>query len=90
MSLGDDIAENQLKLYVAFKKAKNFVCVEVYQSQILCHLKLNPDTVDLIPGFIEDVRTKGQWGTGDLRLIIKSIEDFEKAKPLIDRAYNEN
>ena len=90
LSLGDDIAENQLKLYVAFKKAKNFVCVEVYQSQILCHLKLNPDTVDLIPGFIEDVRTKGHWGTGDLRLIIKSIEDFEKAKPLIDRAYNEN
>ena len=90
LSLGDDIAENQLKLYVAFKKAKNFVCVEVYQSQILCHLKLNPNTVDLVPGFIEDVRTKGHWGTGDLRLIIKSIEDFEKAKPLIDRSYNEN
>jgi predicted transport protein len=90
LSLGDDISENQLKLYVAFKKAKNFVCVEVYQSQILCHLKLNPDTVDLIPGFIEDVRTKGHWGTGDLRLIIKSIEDFEKIKPLIDRSYNEN
>ena len=90
LSLGDDIAENQLKLYVAFKKAKNFVCVEVYQSQILCHLKLNPDTVDLVPGFIEDVRTKGHWGTGDLRLIIKSIEDFEKVKPLIDRAYSEN
>ena len=90
LSLGDDIAENQLKLYVAFKKAKNFVCVEVYQSQILCHLKLNPDTVDLVPGFIEDVRTKGHWGTGDLRLIIKSIEDFEKVKSLIDRAYNEN
>ena len=90
LSLGDDIAENQLKLYVAFKKAKNFVCVEVYQSQILCHLKLNPDTVDLVPGFIEDVRTKGHWGTGELRLIIKSIEDFEKVKPLIDRAYSEN
>ena len=90
LSLGDDIAENQLKLYVAFKKSKNFVCVEVYQPQILCHLKLNPDTVELVPGFIEDVKTKGHWGTGDLRLIIKSMEDFEKAKPLIDRAYNEN
>ena len=90
LSLGDDIAENQLKLYVAFKKSKNFVCVEVYQSQIFCHLKLNPDTVNLIPGFIEDVRTKGHWGTGDLRLIIKSMEDFEKAQHLITRAYSEN
>ncbi|MBQ3550552.1 MAG: DUF91 domain-containing protein [Clostridia bacterium] len=90
LSLGDDISENQLKLYVAFKKAKNVVCVEVYQMSILLHLKLNPDTVDLVPGFIEDVRTKGHWGTGDLRIFIKSVEDFEKAKHLIDRAYNEN
>ena len=90
LSLGDDIAENQLKLYVAFKKAKNFVCIEVYQSSLLLHLKLNPDTVELVPGFVEDVRTKGHWGTGDLRVIIKSTEDFEKAQHLIDRAYSEN
>ncbi len=90
LSLGDDISENQLKLYVAFKKAKNVVCVEVYQSSLLLHLKLNPDTVDLIPGFVEDVRNKGHWGTGDLRVIIKSTEDFEKAQHLINRAYNEN
>lgn len=90
LSLGDDISENQLKLYVAFKKAKNFVCVEVYRSWLLLHLKLNPDTVDIIPGFVEDVRNKGHWGTGDLRVIIKSTEDFEKAQQLINRAYNEN
>ncbi len=90
LSLGDDISENQLKLYVAFKKVRNIVCVEVYQSCVLLHLRLNPDTVDLIPGFIENVRNKGQWGTGDLEIHIKSIEDFEKAKLLIDRAYNEN
>lgn len=89
-SLGDDIAENQLKLYVAFKKVKNIACVEVYQSYILMHLRLNPDTVDLQPGKIEDVRGKGHWGTGDLRVIIKSSEDFETAKPLLDRAYYEN
>lgn len=90
LSLGDDVAENQLKLYVAFKKAKNFVCVEVYQSALLLHLRLNPDTVDLIPGFVEDVRSKGHWGTGDLRLIVKNTEDFEKVQHLINRAYNEN
>lgn len=90
LSLGDDIYENQLKLYIAFKKAKNVICVEVYQSGLFLHLKLNPDTVDLVPGFVEDVRTKGHWGTGDLRVIIKSAEDFEKAQHLINRAYNEN
>lgn len=59
LSLGDDISENQLKLYVAFKKVRNIVCVEVYQSCVLLHLRLNPDTVDLIPGFTENVRNKG-------------------------------
>ena len=90
LSLGDDISENELKLYVAFKKSKNFVCVEVYQSQVICHLKLDPDTVPLVPNLVEDVRAKGHWGTGDIRLCIKSMEDFEKTKPLIDRAYHEN
>ena len=90
LSLGDDIAENPLKFYVAFKKVKNFVCIEVYKSSLLLHLKINPDTVELVPGFIEDARTKGHWGTGDLRVIIKSTEDFEKAQTLINRAYNEN
>lgn len=90
LSLGDDIAENQLKLYVAFKKVKNIACIEVYQSYILIHLRLNPDTVDLKPGKIEDVRGKGHWGTGDLRVIIKGNEDFEHIKPLLDRAYYEN
>jgi len=90
LSLGDEVSENQLKLYVAFKKVKNIVCAEVYQSYVLLHLHLDPDTVQLCSGFIEDVRAKGHWGTGDLRIYLKTMEDFEKIKPLLDRAYNEN
>lgn len=90
MSLGDDVSENHLKLYVAFKKVRNIVCIEVYQSYVSLYLRLNPDTVELVQGFTEDVRDKGHWGTGDLRIYLKSVDDFEKAKPLIDRVYNEN
>lgn len=90
LSLGDDISEEQLKLYVAFKKAKNFICVEIFQSYILCLLKLNPDTVNLISGFVEDMRGKGHHGTGDLKVVIRNNEDFEKAQPLFARAYHEN
>jgi hypothetical protein len=90
LSLGDDIAENQLKLYVAFKKVRNIVCVEVYQNYILLHLRLDPDTVKLEAGKIEDMRDKGHWGTGDLRVFIRNGEDFDRIKPLLDRAYNEN
>lgn len=90
MSLGDDIVENQLKLYVAFKKIKNIVCAEVYQKQILLHLRLNPDTIELEEGFTRDMRGVGHFGTGDLQISIKTIEDFEKAKVLMDKAYELN
>lgn len=90
LSLGDDITENQLKLYVAFKKINNIICAEIYQSKILLHLRLNPDTVELRQGFIRDVRNIGHFGTGDLQITIKSEEDFEQAKELVDKAYEVN
>lgn len=91
LSLGDDVTENILKLYSAFKKVKNITCAEIQVSYgILLHIHLNPDKVDLVQGFIEDARNKGHWGTGDLEIRIKNLADFEQIKPLLNRAYNEN
>lgn len=90
VALGDDIIENQLKFYVAFKKIKNIICIEVYQKQILVHLRINPDTIALEDGFTRDMRGGGHFGTGDLQIIIKSIDEFEKAKKIIEKAYEEN
>ena len=88
-SLGDDIASNQLKYYIAYKKVQNMVCIEIYNKQIILFLKLSPDSVILEKGFTRDMRSVGHYGTGDLQVIIKNAMDFEKAKPLIERAYNE-
>lgn len=90
LAQGDGITENQLKLYVAYKKIKNFVCVVVYQSSVVLYLNINPDDVKLVPNYVEDVRNKGHWGTGDLRVFLKNIDDFEKYKYLIDKSYEEN
>ena len=88
-SLGDDIVSNQLKYYIAYKKVRNIVCIEVYSKQIILLLKLSPGTVKLEKGFSRDMRGIGHYGTGDLQVTIKNAADFEKAKSLIDRAYNE-
>ena len=88
-SLGDDLTQNQLKFYLAYKKVQNVFCIEVYRQQIVIRLKLNPDTVKLENGFTRDMRSTGHYGTGDLEISIKSIEDFVKAKPLLERAYAE-
>ncbi len=90
ISLGDDLTENQLKLYVAFKKMKNFVCIEVRSKSIMLYLRVHPDVIQLEKDFSRDVSNIGHWGTGDLELTIKNREDFEKAKPIIELAYNNN
>lgn len=57
---------------------------------LLVYLKINPDTVELEDGFTRDVRTIGHFGTGDLELRIHTAADFEKARPLIQRSYEDS
>ncbi|AVQ17362.1 DUF5655 domain-containing protein [Fusobacterium gonidiaformans] len=90
LSKGDDISENSLKNYIAFKRVKNFVCMLPYKNKISLYLKLNPIEEVLIEDFVRDVKNIGHWGTGDLEIIIQSKEDYEKAKPYLDRAYEKN
>lgn len=90
LSLGDDVTENQLKLYVAFKKTKNIVCLEIHSVEILCYLRLNPKSYFLEDGFTKDMSSIGHWGTGDLEVRIKNSNDFENAKHLFEDAYNKN
>ncbi|HEY8362329.1 MAG TPA: DUF5655 domain-containing protein [Tissierellaceae bacterium] len=92
LSLGDDIQEKVLKYYIAFKKIRNFACVEIYPKSrtILMYLNINPDEVELKEGFTRDVRNIGHYGTGNLEVRINSKDDFERAKELIAKSYDEN
>lgn len=87
-SLGDDISKNQLKMYLAYKKVQNMACVQIYNKQIILFLRLDPDEIQLEKGFTRDMRNIGHYGTGNLQVLIKNAEDFEKAKPLLQKAYN--
>jgi len=88
-NLGDDVQVKTLKNYFAFKRIKNFACVEVHTRtrNILVYLKIDPDTIELEKGFTRDVRAIGHFGTGDLEVVIGSMADFDKAKPLLERSY---
>lgn len=88
-SLGDDLVANQLKYYLAYKKVQNIFCIEIYNKQIILRLKLDPDSVEIEDGFTRDMRGTGHYGTGDLEVSIKTETDFQKAKNLIEIAYNE-
>jgi predicted transport protein len=88
--MGDDVQVKELKQYIAFKRIKNFACVEVYPQAnvVTVFLKLDPDTVTMEPSFTRDVRKIGHFGTSELQVSIRSFEDFAKAQALFQRAYD--
>lgn len=93
LAQGDDIIEKPLKLYVAFRRLKNFICMSLISKQdphVFLTLKLDPASVELEKGFTRDVTNIGHWGTGDLEMVLRKPADFERAKSLIERAYQEN
>lgn len=89
LALGDDVQMKTLKFYFAFKRLKNFACVEVHPQaeKLLVFVKVNPDEVSLEQGFSRDVRKIGHFGTGDLEITVQTEKDLERAKPLILQSY---
>jgi len=92
LDLGDDVQERVLKWYIAYKRLKNFATVQLQtgKNSLLMWLPLDPDIVTLEEGFSRDVRGIGHHGTGDLELTIRSLDDLERAKPLIQKSFEEN
>jgi predicted transport protein len=89
-SLGDDVQVSQKKMYVAFKRLKNFACLEVYPQAgvVTVFLKVDPSSIQLQDGFTRDVSNIGHYGTGDLQVTLRTMGDFEKAQPLFNRSYD--
>jgi predicted transport protein len=92
LDLGDDVQESVLKMYIAFKRMKNFASVKLQtqSNSLLIWLPLDLTTVEIEEGFSRDVRDVGHHGTGNLELTIRNLDDLEKAKPLIQRSFEEN
>ena len=90
MGRGDDVQERPMKFYVAFKRIKNFACVEIRNgiNVVRMYLKVDPSTIELEDGFTRDMRNTSHFGTGDLEITISSFEDLEKAKPYIQMSYD--
>jgi len=94
LGFGDDVQKKILQDYIAYKRLKNFACVEIYNQseKLLLFVKIDPDAVDLLAnqGFLRDVRNIGHFGTGDLEITIKSAEDLERAKDYVLKSYEAN
>ncbi|MGO4192986.1 DUF5655 domain-containing protein [Arthrobacter sp. YAF17] len=89
LALGDDVSKKENATYFAFRRLKNFACVEVHPSanELLIFLRLNPDEVQLEEGFLRDVTNIGHYGTGDLELRVTPDSPWSTVEELTRRSY---
>jgi predicted transport protein len=87
LGLDPSVEEAPKKYYVAYRTTQNIASVETQQKKVLLFLKLDPKVVPGPPGMSRDVTKIGHFGTGDLEITLKTLEDLEVAKPFIQKAY---
>lgn len=87
--LGDDVSKKTLKHYVSFRRLRRFISINLYPAsqQLLIHMKLDPDTVELREGFTRDVSNLGHTGIGNLEVRVTDPDQLETVYALIQRAY---
>ena len=88
LSLDPAMDESPRKFYVAYKISQNIVCMELQKQRVLLYLKLNPSSIDLNEENIRDVSSIGHYGTGNLEVSLKSIEEIEVIDLLLSRYNN--
>lgn len=86
-SLGDDVHIKEVQAYFAFKRIKNFACVEVFAKKLKVFVKVPPNSITLEKGFTRDVSEIGHVAPGDLEITINTLEEVERAKPLLVKSY---
>lgn len=88
-SLDEAVEESPKKFYIAYRTTQNIVCVEPQSKKVTLFLKLDPKKTSGPPGISRDVSKIGHYGTGNLEIMVKSLEDLELAKPFLKQAYEE-
>ena len=88
LSLGDDVQRKELRLYLAFKRLKNFATVVLHKKNCLVlYLHVDPATALPVLPNARDVTNIGHWGTGNLEVTLSTQADLDAAKPFIMAAY---
>jgi predicted transport protein len=83
------IEEVPKKHYIAYKISQNIASLWVGYKEIAIYLKLDPKEIKPALDIVRDVSNLNHVGTGDTEVSIASDEDFERAKPLIEKAYRQ-
>jgi predicted transport protein len=83
LNLADGIQVVPTKLYIAFRKDGNLVCMDIQKKQIRMWIGAKQGTLDDAKGLARDVTNVGHWGTGDYEVAVTNDNDLEYIMSLI-------
>ena len=76
LALDACVAEEYLKLYIAYKAETNFVDVVPQSSALRLSLNMKWPELNDPKGMCLDVSGKGRWGNGDVEVKLTSLDDL--------------
>lgn len=87
LALDPCVAEEILKLYVAYKAETNFVDVVPQKSRLRLSLNLRFHELHDPRGIAKDVSNLGRWGNGDVEVVLSDAEDLPYVMGLVRQAF---
>lgn len=83
LNLANDIQVITNKQYIAFRKNRNIVCMNIQKKQIRMWIGAKWGALDDAKGIATDVSNTGHWGTGDYEINVNSDKDLEYIMSLV-------
>lgn len=87
MALDPCVAEEFLKLYIAYKAETNFVDVVPQAKRLRLSLNMTFPEITDPKGICKDVTGVGRWGNGDVEVGLSSISDLPYVMGLVRQAH---
>jgi uncharacterized protein with ParB-like and HNH nuclease domain/predicted transport protein len=87
LALDPCVAEEFLKLYVAYKAETNFVDVVPQAKRLRLSLNMAFPEIDDPRGVCKDVSGLGRWGNGDVEVGLSSIEELPYIMGLVRQSF---
>lgn len=89
LDLDDAVEMKEMRQYIAFKTRMNFAVVVIYskKAEIGISVRVDPDSIELEEGYTKDERELN-GSNGPLYITLKTLDDLERAKPLLVQSYN--
>ena len=87
LNLDASVAEEILKLYIAYKTTTNFADIVPQASGLRISLNVEFGEIEDPEGICRDVSDVGRWGNGDVEFKVSSESDIDYAMFLINQSF---